>query len=283
MRKIRIVVDSTFNLEKQFIEENNIIVIPLNVIIDGVSYQDKINIDLDTVMQAVDDRKKVTTSQPSPQLFKDAFERLKDEGAEDIICLTISSTLSGTFQAANIAASDITDINIYVVDTLSTSVGSEILTQILVRDLKEGYSALEAVEKIKKVRHQGAILMNFNDLRHLVTSGRMTRIKAAIGNLLRVKPIIRCLDGDVEIIEKKRTDKSVIHFIIDAIKDEFTKVKNNAYIYIGHVKESERVRNIAQIIQDTFNNIKVVFGREITPVVAINLGYSGFGVAFYHD
>lgn len=283
MKKIRIVVDSTFNLEPEFVKDNEITIVPLNVIIDNSSYQDKVNIDLQGVMGALDEGKKVTTSQPSPNLFHEAFLNLRDEGATDIICLTISSTLSGTFQAANIGSHDIEGVNIHIIDSLTTSIGGEILTQIMINDLNEGKDVLEVVEKIKQVRHQGAILMNFNDLKHLVKSGRMSRLKATIGNLLRVKPIIECLDGNVDVIEKKRTEKSVFEFIINRIKNDFSKVKSKAYIYVGHVKESETIARITQMLQETFTNIKVVFGREISPVVAINLGYSGFGVAFYYE
>lgn len=283
MKKIRIVVDSTFNLEPEFVKDNEITIVPLNVIIDNSSYQDKVNIDLQGVMSALDEGKKVTTSQPSPNLFHEAFLNLRDEGATDIICLTISSTLSGTFQAANIGSHDIEGVNIHIIDSLTTSIGGEVLTQIMINDLNEGKDVLEVVEKIKQVRHQGAILMNFNDLKHLVKSGRMSRLKATIGNLLRVKPIIECLDGNVDVIEKKRTEKSVFEFIINRIKNDFSKVKSKAYIYVGHVKESETIARITQMLQETFTNIKVVFGREISPVVAINLGYSGFGVAFYYE
>lgn len=283
MKKTRIVVDSTFNLDHEYAKSNEITIIPLNVIIDHESFQDQVNIDLHEVMSAIDEGKKVTTSQPSPSLFTDAFIRLKEEGATDIICLTISSTLSGTYQAANLAAHDISGVNIHIIDSLTTSIGGEILTKILVNDLNEGMDPLEVVQKINKVRHQGAILMNFNDLKHLVKSGRMSRLKATIGNLLRVKPIIECLDGNVDVIEKKRTEKSVLVYIINRIKDDFAKVKSKAYIYVGHVRESEKITRLTQIIQDSFDHIKVVFGREISPVVAINLGYSGFGVAFYYE
>lgn len=283
MKKVRIVVDSTFNLEPEFARKNDITVVPLNIIIDNISYQDKVNMDLHGVMSALDEGKKVSTSQPSPSLFHEAFLKLKNQGATDIICLTISSTLSGTFQAANIGSHDISGVNIYIIDSLTTSIGGEILTQILVNDINEGKDVLEIVERIKQVRHQGAILMNFNDLKHLVKSGRMSRLKATIGNLLRVKPIIECLDGKVDVIEKKRTEKSVFEYIINRIKTDFTKIKDKAYIYVGHVRESETVTRITQLLQETFTNIKVVFGREISPVVAINLGYSGYGVAFYYE
>src|SRR5690606_25782340 len=105
--KVKLLVDSTFNLSKEYIEENNIEVIPLNVIIDGKAYLDQIEINIDDVMIAVEEGKKVTTSQPTPHSFITYFSKIKEQGYSDIICMTLSSTLSGTYQAANIAKSEV--------------------------------------------------------------------------------------------------------------------------------------------------------------------------------
>ena len=124
---LKIVADSTFNLDNKFIEENNITVVPLNVIINGESFRDDIDVSIADVTNALQSGKKVSSSQPSPIKYVEVFESLKKEGATDILCLTISSTLSGTYQSAKIAEREVEGVNIYVVDTLSTSVGAEII------------------------------------------------------------------------------------------------------------------------------------------------------------
>lgn len=286
MENVRIVVDSTFNLDLEIIQKYKITVIPLNVIIDGKTYQDKIDISLQEVMDAVEAGKKVSTSQPAPTLYHEAFERLKQEGATDIISMSISSTLSGTFQSVNIAAMDTEGVNLHLIDTLTTSVGAEALALYALELLEEGKPAKDITEAVMQLRHQGGILMNFEDLKVLVKSGRMSRIKATIGNLLRVKPIIQCFDGVVEVIAKKRTETAVLEYIEEHIfrflETELQKANKKIKILIGHVMPGERIERIVSYFRDKFQNIIIPESKEITPVIAINLGYSGFGVAWYY-
>ena len=277
---IRILVDSTFNLEKDFVLENNISVIPLNVIIDGKSYRDGVDISFIEVLDAVEKGSKVSTSQPSPNVFLEFFENLKNEGATDIVCLTISSTLSGTYQAANIAKQDIEGVNIHIIDTLSTAIGAETITEIFVRYLNEGDSLDTAIEKITEVTHNSGILMSMDNLNSLQKSGRITRIKPTIGNLLRVKPIIEFFNGDVNINSKMRTEKQVAEGIVDKMKDFFEGVDTKIHISVAYVHFKDRITQVLKRIQEEFPNVKVKVRDGITPVIAINLGYGGFGVSF---
>ena len=281
--KTRIIVDSTFNLEEEFINQNNIVVIPLNVIIDGQSYQDGVEISFDQVMEAADSGKSVTTSQPSPLLFQEYFERVRDEGATDIVCLTISSTLSGTFQAANIAKNEVTGVNIHLIDTLTTAIGAEILTNILVNDLNEDVQLNEVIDKINTIKHNGGILLNMVNLNALKKSGRIHRIKATIGNLLRVKPIIEFFHGKVSIKSKFRTEKQVAEWIIEKMKALLEGITAKIHIYIAYIDSIDRIKLVLQMLKEAFPNIPIKVRDGITPVIATNLGYGGIGIAWCHE
>ena len=281
--KTRIIVDSTFNLEEEFINQNNIVVIPLNVIIDGQSYQDGVEISFDQVMEAADSGKSVTTSQPSPLLFQEYFERVRDEGATDIVCLTISSTLSGTFQAANIAKNEVTGVNIHLIDTLTTAIGAEILTNILVNDLNEDVQLNEVIDKINTIKHNGGILLNMVNLNALKKSGRIHRIKATIGNLLRVKPIIEFFHGKVSINSKFRTEKQVAEWIIEKMKALLEGITAKIHIYIAYIDSIDRIKLVLQMLKEAFPNIPIKVRDGITPVIATNLGYGGIGIAWCHE
>ncbi|MFA7011146.1 MAG: DegV family protein, partial [Bacilli bacterium] len=212
---LRIVVDSTFNLDSRFIEENRITVVPLNVIINGESFRDDVDVSIDDVMNALQSGKKVSSSQPSPATYVEVIETLKEEGATDILCLTISSTLSGTYQSAIIAQQEVEGVNFHVVDTLSTSVGAEIIAELTVEKVKENYSIEQLIHYIEHIKKNSGILMNFENLNTLKMSGRITKIKAAIGNLIKVKPIIEYINGKVLILNKLRTEKNVVAYIVE--------------------------------------------------------------------
>lgn len=280
---LRVVVDTTFNLDSKFIAENNITVVPLNVIINGKSYRDDLDVTIADVMNALESGKKVSSSQPSPATYVDVFEKLKAEKATDILCLTISSTLSGTYQSVMLAKQEVEGVKIHAVDTLSTSVGSEIITVLAVQKIKENYSIEQLIEYIEHIKKNSGILMNFENLNTLKLSGRITKIKAAIGNLIKVKPIIEYIDGKVLILSKLRTEKNVFAFIVERIKSEIKESTEKVTIYISHANAIERVNRVAEALKEGISNAEVKISRQISPVIAINLGYGGIGVAWCYE
>ncbi len=278
---LKIVVDSTFNMDDRFIEENEITVVPLNVIINGDSFRDDIDVSIDDVMNALQSGKKVSSSQPSPATYVEVFENLKAQGATDILCLTISSTLSGTYQSAMIASQEVEGI--HVVDTLSTSVGAEIITELVVEKVKENYSIEQLLDYIEEIKKNSGILMNFENLNTLKLSGRITKIKAAIGNLIKVKPIIEYINGKVLILNKLRTEKNVVSYIVERIKSEISSTTKKVLIYISHANAIERVERVAEALKMGIDNAVIKISRQISPVIAINLGYGGIGVAWCYE
>jgi DegV family protein with EDD domain len=280
---LRIVVDSTFNLDSRFIEENGITVVPLNVIINGESFRDDVDVSIDDVMNALQLGKKVSSSQPSPATYVEVFEALKAEGATDILCLTISSTLSGTYQSGIIAQQEVEGVNVHVVDTLSTSVGAEIIAELTVEKVKENYSIEQLIHYIEHIKKNSGILMNFENLNTLKMSGRITKIKAAIGNLIKVKPIIEYINGKVLILNKLRTEKNVVAYIVERIKSEVKVSTKRVLIYISHANAIERVVRVADALKEGINTAVVKISRQISPVIAINLGYGGIGVAWCYE
>jgi len=280
---LKIMVDSTFNLEKEFIEENDITVVPLNVIIGEENYIDG-EISLDKILDSVLDGKKVTTSQPSPLLFEKAFKNLRDEGATDILCLTLSSTLSGTHQAALLGAEDVEGVNIVVYDTLSASIGSEIFANVAVRELKNNSSLNEIIDKLDVIRKNSGILIALKDLTALKKSGRISRLRATIGNLLRVKPVVEYFEGKVSITSKFRTDSQVFKWIIDKMKSILDNVKTKIHIIVTDIRAMDRIKKFQKSLKEAFPKVDIRFTDVgITPVIAVNIGYGGFGVAWSYE
>lgn len=280
---LKFVVDSTFGLEEEFIKENDIRVVPLNVIIDGKSYRDGIDIDLKEVMESFEKGSKVSTSQPSPDTFHQKFLDLKNEGVTDIICMTISSTLSGTYSSALLGSEEVKGVNIYFFDTLSASIGSEMLLIEAVKEFKKGKTIKEVLDHLEELKRNSVILLNMEDLTALKKSGRITRIKAAIGNLVRVKPILEYIDGKLSVITKFRTEKAITSYIIERLQKEYQKVSSKLIVYVSHVYAQTRINRLKETIESVFKNIKVHLSKQITPVVAINIGYGGIGISWCYE
>ncbi|MDD3999516.1 MAG: DegV family protein [Bacilli bacterium] len=283
MKKIKIICDSTFNLPEDYIKANDISVVPLSVVINETSYRDQIDIQLEEVMEAVDMGSKVTTSQPAPSLYMKLFNNFKDEGFTDILCFTISSTLSGTFSGANLAKENTSGINIHLIDTLSASIGSEMLLREAILDLQSGKEIPEVLQKVEDLKENATILLCMENLKNLKLSGRITKIKATIGNLLHVKPILEYFGGKLSIHSKFRTEKSVFNYIIERLKTDFQKAKSKFLIYLSHVRSLAKVENLKVLIEDALKTVKVHISNQITPVIAINIGYGGYGVSWCYE
>jgi DegV family protein with EDD domain len=135
-------------------------------------------------------RKKVTTSQPAPEAFAQRYRALKEKGFDSVLVMTISAALSGTYQSAVMAADLVEGIEVEVIDTKSSSmIGDLVMYQIeqrLAKQLPLKQLAQEVREEVASMRS----ILTINNLDTLYKTGRLTRSQAFIGNALQVKPMI---------------------------------------------------------------------------------------------
>jgi DegV family protein with EDD domain len=278
--QVRILVDSTFNLYEDFIKKNNIKVVPLNVIIDGQNFHDGVDINIDTIMEKLNEGKKVSTSQPTPGDYLRTFEELKAEGATDILCLTISSTLSGTYNAAVLSAGEAEGVNVHVIDTYSAAMGADIVARIIDKDLNKGKTIAEIEDKIRKLRSKSGILLSMENLNAMNLSGHISKVAATIGNLLHVKPVLEYINGKVSVIAKRRTERAVIDFIVDRLSEHLSNITDKVYIFLSHIRANDTIIQLKKAIESRFDKAIIMISKTITPVIAVNIGYGGFGVAW---
>ena len=202
MKKIGIITDCTSDLTKEMYEKYNIEVLPLYVVMKGKTYQDGIDITTEEMYKLVDKYNELPkTSNVSPAKFEEYFKYYLEK-YESIIYYGIGSDLSGTYQNAKIAASEFDEDKIFIGDSknLSTGIGLLILKAAKYRD--EGYSAKEIFEKVNelvpRVRTQFAI----NTLKYLHMGGRCSGVSKILGSALKLKPIIKVVDGKLEVSKK---------------------------------------------------------------------------------
>lgn len=202
MKKIGIITDCTCDLTKEMYEKYNIEVLPLYVVMKGKTYQDGIDITTEEMYKLVDKYNELPkTSNVSPAKFEEFFKYYLEK-YESIIYYGIGSDLSGTYQNAKIAASEFDENKVFIGDSknLSTGIGLLILKAAKYRD--EGYSAKEIFEKVNelvpRVRTQFAI----NTLKYLHMGGRCSGVSKILGTALKLKPIIKVINGKLEVSKK---------------------------------------------------------------------------------
>jgi len=273
-RKVGIVVDSTFGLDPKYVKDNQIIVVPLNVLIDNKEYIDG-EIHPDVVVDALQNKKTVKTSQPAPELFLKAFEdQLKRY--EDVICMTISKSLSGTINSANLAKTLVESEHVYVEDTESNINGAAYLAEKLIEYLDEGHSVQEGLRHLGELKEKGSLVFTVDNLQQLVTNGRLSRVQGFIGNILKIKPILRFSRGVLAVEAKVRSFNNVVLYLMNETKK--LMVFGKVVVRIAYVDRSTEAKILEHELFQLGENVTIKITGVISPVVSAHVGLGGLGI-----
>ena len=205
---LRILADSTFDFTNDEARELNIETVRLRVRFGDEEYVDGLDITpREFYEKLIESDALPTTSQAAPQDFADAFERLTANG-DQVVCMTLSSKLSGTYQSAMIAAADYAG-RVRVVDTLNVSLGAQMLARYAVRLVNEGGRSLDEVcDELEAARGRIHVIALLDTLEYLKRGGRVSGLAALAGGLLAIKPVVAVRDGSVAVIGKARGSKN---------------------------------------------------------------------------
>lgn len=274
--KIGVVVDSTFKMNQAYIKEKDIRVVFLDILVGDQTYKDG-ELSNDEIYAFMDKNIKVTTSQPAPNRFMNAYQSLLDDGYEHVICLTVSETLSGTFNSANLAKGMLEDDSkVTVFDTKSAICGGEFLAEALIEQI-ESLDSLEAVKAaFLHTRDKGSLIFTVDDLMLLVKSGRLSKIQGMIGNLLKVKPILRFDQGKLDVEHKVRTSENVLKYLVSEVGKLAIKAKT--VVRVSYTTTSDMADRFALELKEKYDNVHVKVVDRISAVIAVHVGKAGLGI-----
>ncbi len=232
--KIKIIADSTSDLTIDLIEKYNIDVLPLTMHIGEESYKDGETITLREMFKKIEEGSEFpTTSQVNPDDFYSAFNNALEEGYEDIICITISERLSGTYQSALIAREMIVSDgkkfnNIALIDSELVSGPIYLVITEMLKMIDKGEDFEAIVKTAERNKKKVRTLVYFDTLEHLVKGGRLPKTTGRLGGLLKIKPMLTLKNGLLEEVSKVRGQKRGLvqlkEFITSASIKENTKV-----------------------------------------------------------
>ena len=289
MRKIKIVVDSTSDIPLNMLEEYDIDVVPLYVIWpDGTQEPDTVDEEEKRKFykRLLESPEIPDTSQPTVQDFIEKYRELEEKGYDEVLVLTISTQMSGTFNSATLAAKEV-DIPVYVFDTLraSTVVGLMARTARLLAD--KGYSSEEII-KILKERfdagdyHAVFYVSNFD---YLVKGGRISKFQGFLGTMLKMKVGVYIRqDGNMEPFGKARGTAKAIKMILEKLEEVGFKPGekvNVIMITAGADDEAEKLLEAVKEKYDVIYHNKSLTGKVITKHVAP--GMVGVGMERFRE
>ena len=218
---IRIIVDSSADYSLEELKEKNIQQVSLTITIGEQSYRGGVDITADELYEMLLAGEAFPkTSQPSPQDFLEVFEDAKENG-DSVVCITLSSGLSGTFQSAALAK-DMADYSeIYLVDSLAATHIIRVLADYACKLRDEGKSASEIAKAVSELQPRVKVLAGVDTLEFLYKGGRLNKATAVIGELANLKPIITLVeDGTLSVIGKCLGRNKALAFLTKAMSEK---------------------------------------------------------------
>ena len=264
---IRLVVDSTFDFSSEFISSHNVDVVPLSVQFGAQSYREKIDLTTEQFYQKMAACSELPkTSQPAPQLWLEVFEKAQETN-DQLIVMTLSSGLSGTYQSACMAANLCAGIDIEIIDTKNVTIGAQIQALEVLRMIESGLSFEEVVTKARENVSKVRMIALINTLENLIKGGRLSKVEGAVGSLIAIKPFISVDDeGKLVTLSKSRGLRKGISTMVETMKND--DVDSSKPMVCGYTYQDETLNQFLsacdddRFVPELISNIGAVVGTH---------------------
>ena len=273
LSKIAILTDSASDLTPDMIEGLDVTVIPIRLRIGENNYKDGVNLSKKEFWHKLLTEKVVPkTAQPSPAEFRDYYEELFNKGYEKIISIHISSKMSGTQQVAKVAREMLKrEKDIVIVDSKSVTFGQAYQVLEAAKMIKAGVKLEDILTRLYEIADKMKVYFAVSDLTYLEKGGRIGRASSVIGNLLKLRPVLKLEDGEVSLETKTFGERGAISYMEKIIKNEG---KNSIYLYTAWGGTNQELRNtdILKKTADTMRKIEYKGRFEIGPTIGSHSG-----------
>jgi DegV family protein with EDD domain len=277
---IKIVTDSTAYLPEATVREHDIRVVPLCVHFGDEDFKEGVELSIEEFYTRLRVAPELpSTSQPAPGDFRRVFEDLAEEGHQ-ILTLTISSKLSGTYNSAMTAKEMLPGAQIAVVDSLSTSVGLHLMLMAALDSTQNGAGLEQVAAQMEQIRDKLHVLFVVDTLEYLAKGGRIGNAKAFLGTLLKVKPILVLKDGAIEPLEQVRSKRKAEMRMLDLIEERLADGAPQAHVAVTHALVPDEAEVVAQELADRLGCSDPLLS-QVGPVIGTHTGPGVVGVAAY--
>lgn len=284
MSKIVIVTDSTADISREMADCLGIVVIPLTVHFEDKSYLDRIDISNQEFYEHLKTCKTLpTTSQISPGVFLETYQRLADEGFEEIISVHLAKTLSGTVDSARIASQMVSDkIKVTVVDSLTATMGLGNFVTYLAKLISENAPMTKIQQALIEVPQKTSLYFLLDSLDNLEKGGRIGKASYLLGSILNIKPILRLEEGVIEGYDKVRGSKEnkALIRLADIVAQKIDPSKK-LYASFGYNDRRESGEQLKKLLQERGIETDEASWQEIGSVVSCHIGLGAVGIAFF--
>lgn len=283
-QKTAILTDTCCNVPESFVKQYDMYVIPLKVIYKDAEYLDGIDITPEEVYESMS-REIPKSSLPDGEAILAVFDKIKEDGYENVITITLSSGLSGTNNMIHLLSRDYEGLNFFILDTKNISIGGGFHAIQAGRYLEAGMTFDAVCEKLQKEIFNCKVFFVVETLEYLQKGGRIGLVASLFGNALNLKPIISCNEeGIYYTVAKVRGRKQSISKTIElALKTAGNHARYNIAIMNGAAKDL--AKEIKEEILPQLPNVDIFLEEQVTPVLGVHTGPGtiGIGVQILED
>ena len=277
--KIAVVTDSGSGYTAAEAQKNGLFFLPLQVIVNDKMYLDGVDLHTEELYEMLRKGEMPTTSMPPMGMIEELFENLKKDGYDAVIAVPLSAGLSSTTSVMEAAAKRHA-IDLRTVNCFSTVMLQHYLADSAKALVDKGYDADEIVKRLKeRVKHSDTLIIP-DDLQHLKRGGRLTPLAAALGGLLKIKPILKLnedSEGKIDVFDKVRTMSKAMSKAISTFQD--ANLDENYQLVVVHSGADEEGMKLKEMMNEAFPNNEIYFGL-ICAVIAAHTGLGCLGIQY---
>jgi DegV family protein with EDD domain len=276
---IRVVTDSTSYIPPDLIRQHQIAVVPLKVLFDTEVYDEISGIsNADFYQRLTTTPVFPTTSQPASGEFKQLYQQiLQQDPTAQILALTISSKLSGTYNAALAATEGWPDAPVTVFDSLSAAMGLGLMAITAAEMAAAGQALPSILSRMEQMRRETNIVLVVDTLEYLKRGGRIGAAAAFLGTLLNTKPILAVVEGKIQPLDRVRTKKRALERLFTELESKLADPQQPVQAGVMHIAAQAEMESMTALLKDRFN-ITRLYTSELGPVVGAHLGPGALGV-----
>ncbi|MFI9392045.1 DegV family protein [Streptomyces bauhiniae] len=274
-RHVAIVTDSTAYLPPGLMERHGITSVPLTVVLGDQALEEGTEISTRSLAQALQKRRPVTTSRPSPEEFARTYREVADTGADGIVSLHLSAELSGTYDAAVLAARE-APVPVRVVDTGMVAMALGFCALSAAEAAEADGTVDEAVTAAEKRAAGTSAHFYVDTLDYLRRGGRIGTAQALLGSALAVKPLLRLENGRIELLEKVRTASKAIARLEEIVVERAGGAEVD--IAVHHLSAPERAAVLADRLRERVAGLAELHVSEVGAVIGAHTGPGLLGV-----
>lgn len=272
---VKIVTDSTSDLTPEITSELGITVVPLSVYFDGVAYRDGIDLTTQDFYRKLEQSKTLpTTATPAPGIFAEVYDQLAEE-TDEILTITISSKLSGTYKSA-VEGKEVrkSKTRLEIIDSLSAISRLGLITIAAAKAAQAGGSLDEVIEVTHSSMRRVDMRIVFDTLEYLKRGGRIGTAQAFLGSMLKMNPILTIKDGSTEAVTRVRSRAKAMDYLCDFAMS-FSHIEEMA---IEDATTPDEVEILIERLSSVFPGERI-YRMKVSPVIGTHVGPHVLGIS----